>query len=70
MTTMPLPRTYVPSPVFARLRRGLHAMRWAPAPRFEGSASNRWRFVGYVAVSMVAWTLIGFGIAAALGAVL
>lgn len=55
-------------PLSVRLRKLGETVRWAPAPRFEGSAARRWAFVGYVAGSMLAWTVVGVAVAAALGA--
>ena len=51
-----------------RLRRFVETVRWAPAPRFEGSVGRRLAFVGYLVGSMVAWVLIGIGVSALLGA--
>ncbi len=52
-----------------RVRRVVETVRWAPAPRFAGSAADKTRFVVYVAGSMVGWTAAGLGIAALLGAI-
>jgi len=51
-----------------RVRKLVETVRWAPAPRFEGSLGRRLAFVGYVAGSMVAWVLVGVGLSALLGA--
>jgi hypothetical protein len=59
-------RPALPLPV--RLRKLGETIRWAPAPCFEGTAARRWMFVGYMAVSMLAWTIAGLAVAAALGA--
>ncbi len=59
-------RPYVAPSV--RVRRFVETVRWAPAPRFEGSAGRRAAFVGYLVGSMVAWVLLGVGVSALLGA--
>lgn len=46
----------------------VRTMRWAPAPRFEGTAAQKARYVAYLAGSMLAWVAVGLGISAALGA--
>lgn len=51
----------------ARAREIVNAIRFAPAPRWEGPASKRSRYVAYLLGSMLAWTAAGLGIAAALG---
>lgn len=51
----------------ARAREILDAVRFAPAPRWEGPASKRSRYIAYLAGSMIAWTAAGLAIAAALG---
>lgn len=57
------PATVVP----ANARQTLHAIRWAPAPRFEGGTAGRVRYLGYLVGSMLAWTTAGLGLAALLG---
>lgn len=52
----------------ARLRQQVHAIRWTPAPRFEGGIAGRARYLGYLAGSMLAWTAAGLGVSALLGA--
>ncbi len=52
-----------------RVRRVVETFRWAPAPRFAGTAADRVRFVGYLVGSMVGWTAAGVGVAALLGAI-
>ncbi|UZN03844.1 chemotaxis protein CheW [Cellulomonas sp. S1-8] len=54
-------------PVRTRLRHLAETVRWAPAPYFEGSARQRLRFVGYVLGSMLAWTVGGLVVLAAVG---
>lgn len=54
-------------PVGQRVRALVDTVRWAPAPRFEGSVADRWRFVAYLGGSMVAWTVAGLGVTAAIG---
>lgn len=56
--------TMRPSRRFAEL---LETVRWAPAPRWGGTAAEHGRYVVYLAGSMLAWTLIGVGGAALLG---
>ncbi len=53
-----------------RVRHTVDTVRWAPAPRWEGSASSRTRYAGYLAGSVVAWIAIGLGVSAALGGLL
>ncbi|WP_246117323.1 chemotaxis protein CheW [Cellulomonas composti] len=57
-------------PVRVRVRHAVETVRWAPAPRWEGSFADRMRFVAYLGGSMVAWTLAGVGAAAIFGAIL
>ncbi|MCV2396503.1 chemotaxis protein CheW [Actinotalea sp. M2MS4P-6] len=45
----------------------LNTVRWAPAPRWEGSAAKKTRFAAYLVGSMLAWIAIGLGASAALG---
>lgn len=45
----------------------VRTIRWAPAPRFEGTAAQKARYVAYLAGSMLAWVAAGLGISAALG---
>lgn len=56
-----------PLPLRTRLRHLNETIRWAPAPYFEGTARQRLRYVGYVAGSMLAWTVGGLVVVAALG---
>ena len=65
---------HVHSPHAAPARSMLESVRdtfrWvreAPAPRWEGDTRDKATFVGYVAASMVAWTLLGLLVTAALG---
>ncbi len=50
--------------VLERMQHVVHQVRWAPAPTWE--TGRRLRFVGYVAGSMVAWTLAGLACSALL----
>ncbi|MBT0993688.1 chemotaxis protein CheW [Cellulomonas sp. DKR-3] len=68
MSALTLPPARPSLPLPARLRSLVETVRWAPAPRFEGTPTRRWLFVAYLAGSMLAWTLAGVAIAAALGA--
>jgi hypothetical protein len=45
----------------------VQTVRWAPAPRWEGTAAKKARYVAYLVGSMLAWVAIGLGAAAALG---
>lgn len=49
------------------LRDALRWIRETPAPRWEGDARAKATFAGYIAASMVAWTLLGVLATAALG---
>ncbi|AEI13519.1 MULTISPECIES: hypothetical protein [Cellulomonas] len=62
------PSRPTPSSRAMRVRRFVEMVRFAPAPRFEGSAAHRWAFVGYVAGSMLAWMALGLAVSALLGA--
>lgn len=73
MTTMHSPFP----PTASRSRTPLDAVRdarrWVketPAPRWEGDATSKATFAGYVGASMVIWTVLGLSITAALGRVL
>ncbi|MDC7120493.1 chemotaxis protein CheW [Cellulomonas fimi] len=57
-------------PIGQRVRALVDTVRWAPAPRFEGTAAHRWRFVAYLGGSMLAWTVVGLAVTAGLGRVL
>lgn len=59
-------RPSTPLPLRARLRHLGETIRWAPAPRFEGPARDRWRYVGYLAGSMLLWTSLTLVVVAAL----
>ncbi|MDO8105819.1 chemotaxis protein CheW [Isoptericola sp. b441] len=48
-------------------RELIDLVRWAPAPRWEGGAGARARYLAYLLGSMLAWTAAGLGVAAALG---
>jgi hypothetical protein len=50
--------------VLEHVQHVVHQIRWAPAPTWE--PGRRLRFVGYVAGSMVAWTLAGLACSALL----
>lgn len=54
-------------PLRTRVRHLNETVRWAPAPYFEGSARQRLRYVGYVLGSVLAWTVGGLVVVAALG---
>ncbi|MBO3090109.1 chemotaxis protein CheW [Cellulomonas dongxiuzhuiae] len=54
-------------PLRTRLRHLNETIRWAPAPYFEGSARQRLRYVGYLLGSVLAWTVGGLVLVAALG---
>ena len=51
----------------SRVAHLVDTVRWAPAPRFEGDAAHKWRFVGYIGGSMLAWTAAGLLLAAGIG---
>ncbi|WP_019135424.1 hypothetical protein [Cellulomonas massiliensis] len=53
-----------------RVRKAVDTLRWAKAPYWEGDAAHKAGFVAYVAVSVVAWTVLGLAVAAGLGALL
>lgn len=53
-------------PLRARLRHLGETIRWAPAPRFEGTARDRWRYVAYLAGSMLLWTALTLVVVAGL----
>lgn len=55
-----------PLPLRARLRHLGETVRWAPAPYFEGPARDRWRYVGYLAGSMLLWTALTLVVVAGL----
>lgn len=64
-------------PAATRTRTPLDAVRdarrWVketPAPRWEGDASAKATFAGYVGASLVVWTVLGLSVTAALGQVL
>ena len=50
--------------VLDRVQHVVHQVRWAPAPTWE--PGMQLRLVGYVAGSMVAWTLAGLACSALL----
>lgn len=54
-------------PLRTRLRHLGEAVRWTPAPYFEGPARQRLRYVGYLMGSVLAWTVGGLVVLAALG---
>lgn len=54
-------------PETTRQRDVLQTLRWAPAPRWEGTAAHKARYVAYLGGSMIAWVAIGLAAAAALG---
>lgn len=54
-------------PLRTRVRHLVHTVRWAPAPYFEGSPRHRLRYVGYLAGSVLAWTVLAMIVLAALG---
>ena len=65
--------TITPTPsidLSARAADLLETVRWAPAPRWGRSVGEHGRYVAYLAGSMLAWTLVGVGSAALLGAFL
>lgn len=68
MSAVTLSSARPPLAFSVRVRRFVETVRWAPAPRFEGSAARRLAFVGYLVGSMVAWVLMGVGVSALLGA--
>jgi hypothetical protein len=53
-------------PLRARLRHLGETIRWAPAPHFEGPARDRWRYVGYLAGSVLLWTALTLVVVAGL----
>jgi len=59
--------TTVHLPLRTRLRHLTETVRWAPAPYFEGSVRQRVRYVGYLLGSVLAWTVAGLLVAAAIG---
>lgn len=59
--------TTVRLPLRTRLRHLNETVRWAPAPWFEGSVRQRARYVGYLLGSVLAWTVAGLLVAAAIG---
>lgn len=59
--------TTVALPLRTRLRHLNETVRWAPAPYFEGDVRQRLRYVGYLLGSMLAWTVGGLVVIAALG---
>jgi hypothetical protein len=54
--------------VVERVQHVLHEIRYAPAPAWE--PGTRLKVVGYVAGSMVAWTVAGLACSALLAGVL
>ena len=64
MATMTAP---IPSSTRHRTMHAIDTVRWAPAPRWEGSASSKSRYAAYLAGSVLAWIGIGIGLSAALG---
>lgn len=69
--------THSLAPDHSTVRPGLtawrDARRWireTPAPRWEGTAGDKGRYVGYVAGSVVLWTGLGLAFTAAFGEVL
>lgn len=67
MTALTMPATRTATHESLDLRRVLVTVRTAPAPRWEGSAADRARYVAYVAGSMVGWTALGLGSSALVG---
>ncbi len=63
MTTMMSTRTTTEHPIHDTVE----AMRWTPAPRWEGGVGAKTRFALYLVASMAAWVGIGMGIAAGIG---
>ena len=53
-----------------RTRTVVDTVRWAPAPRWEGGAASKSRYVAYLAGSLAAWVAVGLGLSAAIGAAL
>ncbi|WP_046529923.1 hypothetical protein [Cellulomonas sp. FA1] len=67
MSAVTYHRPAVALPARARLRHVVHAVRWAPAPYFEGTARQRLGYVAYVLGSMLAWTAVSLGVLALVG---
>lgn len=60
-------RPIAPLPLRTRVRHLVHTVRWAPAPYFEGSTRDRVRYVGYLAGSVLAWTVLTMIVLTAFG---
>jgi hypothetical protein len=60
--------TMTPTPTERhKVHHAIDTMRWAPAPRWEGTAGTKTRFAVYLVASVAAWIGIGLGVAAGIG---
>lgn len=70
MTTHTLAPDHTTVRPLAALRDARRWVRETPAPRWEGSAGDKVRYVGYVAGSVVVWTGLGLAFTAGFAEVL
>lgn len=54
-------------PLRTRVRHLVTAVRWSPAPYFEGDVRQRLRYVGYLLGSVLAWSVLSLVVLAAFG---